>query len=166
MAERMAEVYIYTDGAARGNPGRGGYGVVMLSGLARKEMSAGYRHTTNNRMELMAVLVGLKSLKGTDHQVWVYSDSRYVVDAINKNWLSGWVRKGFNKVKNPDLWQELVPLLKLWSPRFVWVKGHADNPHNNRCDLLATQAADSFDLLEDSGYTNSSNEKPQSPLFN
>jgi len=161
----MAEVFIYTDGAARGNPGRGGYGVVLMSGTARKELSAGYRYTTNNRMELMAVLAGLKSLKGDGHQIWVYSDSRYVVDAINKNWLRGWVKKGFKKVKNPDLWMELIPLLRLWSPRFVWVKGHADNPHNNRCDQLATQAADSDATLEDVGYTHQSSKESEDSLF-
>ena len=93
---------MYTDGAARGNPGRGGYGVVLMSGTARMELSAGYQYTTNNRMELMAVLAGLKSLKGNGHQIWVYSDSRYVVDAINKNWLKGWEKKGFVKVKEKD----------------------------------------------------------------
>ncbi|NBU72045.1 MAG: ribonuclease HI [Bacteroidetes bacterium] len=152
----MAEVYMYTDGAARGNPGRGGYGVVLMSGTARMELSAGYQYTTNNRMELMAVLAGLKSLKGNGHQIWVYSDSRYVVDAINKNWLKGWEKKGFVKVKNPDLWKELIPLLRLWSPRFIWVKGHSDNPYNNRCDQLATQAADNAATLVDYGYINHS----------
>jgi ribonuclease HI len=152
----MAEVYMYTDGAARGNPGRGGYGVVLMSGTARMELSAGYQYTTNNRMELMAVLAGLKSLKGDGHQIWVYSDSRYVVDAINKNWLKGWEKKGFVKVKNPDLWKELVPLLRLWSPQFIWVKGHSDNPYNNRCDQLATQAADNAATLVDYGYINHS----------
>lgn len=112
----MAEVFIYTDGAAKGNPGPGGYGVVLMSGTYRMELSAGYQHTTNNRMELMAVLAGLKALKGTGHQVWVYSDSRYVVNAINQNWLKGWAKKGFKNVKNPDLWKELIPLLRLWSP--------------------------------------------------
>jgi ribonuclease HI len=152
----MAEVYMYTDGAARGNPGRGGYGVVLMSGTARMELSAGYQYTTNNRMELMAVLAGLKSLKGNGHQIRVYSDSRYVVDAINKNWLKGWEKKGFVKVKNPDLWKELVPLLRLWSPQFIWVKGHSDNPYNNRCDQLATQAADNAATLVDYGYINHS----------
>jgi ribonuclease HI len=155
----MADVFVYTDGAARGNPGKGGYGVVLISGTARMELSAGYEHTTNNRMELMAVLVGLRSLKGSGHQVWVYSDSRYVVDSVNKNWLKGWAKKGFKKVKNPDLWKELLPLLRLWSPCFVWVKGHADNPHNNRCDVLATQAADTAATLVDYGYINKSNEE-------
>jgi len=116
-------------------------------------------------MELMAVLAGLKSLKGDGHQIWVYSDSRYVVDAINKNWLRGWVKKGFKKVKNPDLWMELIPLLRLWSPRFVWVKGHADNPHNNRCDQLATQAADSDATLEDVGYMQQSSKDSEDSLF-
>jgi len=161
----MAEVFIYTDGAARGNPGKGGYGVVLMSGTARMELSAGYEHTTNNRMELMAVLVGLRSLKGSGHQIWVYSDSRYVVDAINKNWLRGWVKKGFKNVKNPDLWKELIPLLRLWSPHFVWVKGHADNPHNNRCDVLATLAADTAATLVDEGYINKSNEEHQDSIF-
>ncbi|MBM3919355.1 MAG: ribonuclease HI [Sphingomonadales bacterium] len=161
----MAEVFIYTDGAAKGNPGPGGYGVVLMSGTYRMELSAGYQHTTNNRMELMAVLAGLKALKGTGHQVWVYSDSRYVVNAINQNWLKGWAKKGFKNVKNPDLWKELIPLLRLWSPRFVWVKGHADNIHNNRCDQLATQAADTADILVDEGYINNLSTNSEDSIF-
>lgn len=161
----MAEVYIYTDGAARGNPGPGGYGVVLMSGTARKELSAGYQHTTNNRMELMAVLAGLKSLKGEGHRIWVYSDSRYVVDAVQKKWLKGWVKRSFKNVKNSDLWKELIPLLSLWSPQFVWVKGHSDNPHNNRCDQLATQAADFEATLVDDAYVNQLPKNSQSTIF-
>jgi ribonuclease HI len=154
----MAQVTIYTDGAAKGNPGPGGYGVVMLAPAGagqpphRKELSAGYRLTTNNRMELMAVIVGLETLKSDGCEVTVYSDSRYVVDAVEKGWVLGWERKGFAKRKNPDLWVRFLRVYRRHRVRFVWVKGHAGNVENNRCDLLATTAADGPHLAEDTGY--------------
>ncbi len=148
----MAVIHVYTDGAARGNPGKGGYGIVLLSGSHRKEMSQAFRLTTNNRMELLAVIVALESLKPGDHQITIYSDSKYVVDAFLKRWIDGWVRKNWDKVKNPDLWQRLLPLYKKLKPQFVWVKGHASNPMNNRCDELATVAADQGPWLIDSVY--------------
>ena len=154
----MANVTIYTDGAAKGNPGRGGYGVVMLApagaGLPphRKELSAGYRLTTNNRMELLAVIVGLETLKGDGHEVTVYSDSRYVVDAVDKKWVFGWERKNFSGKKNPDLWARFLRVYRRHRVRFVWVKGHAQIPENERCDTLAVAAAESGHLLEDTGY--------------
>jgi ribonuclease HI len=154
----MAKVTIYTDGSARGNPGRGGYGVVLLApagtGLPphRKELSAGYRLTTNNRMELLAVITGLEALKRDGCEVTVSSDSRYVVDAVEKGWVFGWERKGFAGKKNPDLWARFLVIYRRHKVRFVWVKGHADNPENNRCDILATSAADGGHLLEDMGY--------------
>ncbi len=161
----MAKVTIYTDGAAKGNPGRGGYGVVLLApargpgdgsgeGLPphRRELSAGYRLTTNNRMELLAVITGLEALRTDDCEVTVYSDSRYVVDAVSKGWLFDWERKRFKDKKNPDLWIRFLRAFRRHRVRFVWVKGHADNPENNRCDLLATSAADGPNLLEDAGY--------------
>lgn len=148
----MAKISIYTDGAARGNPGKGGYGAVLLSGQHRKELSAGYRLTTNNRMELLAVIIALEALKPANHDIEIYSDSKYVVDAINKKWIQGWIRKNWKDVKNIDLWQRLLPLLTAYKPRFNWVKGHADNALNNRCDELATQAADGTQLLIDSAY--------------
>lgn len=148
----MAKIDIYTDGAARGNPGKGGYGIVMLSGSHRKELSAAYRMTTNNRMELLAVIVALETIKPGTHAISIYSDSKYVVDAINKQWIQGWVRKNWKDVKNIDLWQRLIPLLQAYKPSFIWVKGHADNPLNNRCDELATLAADGTGHLKDVVY--------------
>lgn len=148
----MADISIYTDGAARGNPGPGGYGIVLLSGQHRKELSAGYKYTTNNRMELLAVIVALETLKAGQHQIKIYSDSKYVTDAVNKRWIQGWVKKNWKDVKNPDLWQRLLPLLQRLQPSFIWVKGHADNPLNNRCDELATTAADNGPWLIDQQY--------------
>jgi ribonuclease HI len=145
-------ITMYTDGAAQGNPGRGGYGVVLKYKQHRKELSQGYRLTTNNRMELLAVIVGLEAIKEPGYEVTVYSDSRYVVDAVEKKWLWGWVKKGFAKVKNPDLWQRLLKVYPKHKVRFVWVKGHAGNPENERCDQLAVQAASGDNLLPDEGY--------------
>lgn len=148
----MPQITIYTDGAASGNPGRGGYGVVLMSGRYRKELSAGYTHTTNNRMELMAVIAGLEALKFPGSDVTVYSDSKYVVDAVEKGWVFNWERKGFKGKKNPDLWKRFLVVYRRHNVRFVWVKGHAGNPENERCDCLAVAAATSPNLLEDTGY--------------
>ena len=148
----MADVTIYTDGAAQGNPGRGGYGVVLLSGPHRKELSEGYRLTTNKRMELMAVCVALEALKFDGTNVTLYSDSKYVVDAVNQRWVFGWERKGFAGKKNPDLWGRFLRVYRRHNVRFVWVKGHASTVENNRCDELAVAAANSGRLLEDVGY--------------
>src|ERR1700684_4122790 len=126
-------ITIYTDGAARGNPGPGGYGAVLIAGHHRKELSAGYRHTTNNRMELMSVIVALESLKKDGEEVLIYSDSKYVVDAIEKKWLLGWEKKNFNKMKNPDLWKRFLIAYRKHKVKFKWVKGHASNEENNRC---------------------------------
>ncbi|MBQ3582206.1 MAG: ribonuclease HI [Alistipes sp.] len=149
----MPIVTIYTDGAAQGNPGRGGYGVVLLSGPHRKELSAGYRLTTNNRMELMGVCVALEALKYNGTEVTLYSDSKYVVDAVNQRWVFGWERKGFAGKKNPDLWMRFLRVYRRHKVRFVWVKGHASTAENNRCDELAVAAANSGNLFEDTGYT-------------
>jgi ribonuclease HI len=148
----MSQLIIYTDGAARGNPGPGGYGAVLLWGDKRKELSGGYRHTTNNRMELMAVIAALKALNREGLDITIFSDSSYVVNAIEKGWLQGWLRTGFKGKKNADLWRMYAELARKHRIRFVWVKGHADNPFNNRCDQLATAAADGIGLLEDAGY--------------
>ena len=148
----MLDVTIYTDGAAQGNPGRGGYGVVLISGPHRKELSAGYRLTTNNRMELLGVCVALEALKFDGTIVTLYSDSKYVVDAVNQRWVFGWERKGFAGKKNPDLWMRFLRVYRRHQVRFVWVKGHAYNIENNRCDELAVAAANGANLLEDTGY--------------
>ncbi len=154
----MARVIIYTDGSALGNPGPGGYGVVLLAPPNhRKELSGGFRLTTNNRMELMAVCVGLEALKVEPCDVTVYSDSQYVVNAVEKGWVFGWERKGFKDKKNPDLWRRFLAVYRRHRVNFVWVKGHADIPENERCDRLAVAAANGADLPEDAGYS------PQEP---
>jgi len=141
------ELTMYTDGAARGNPGPGGYGTILFWGSHRKELSHGYRRTTNNRMELMAVIAGLEALKKEGLRITVYSDSQYVVKAVEQGWLNNWVATNFKGgKKNKDLWMRYYELAKKSNIRFVWVKGHADNPYNNRCDQLATAAADGHNL--------------------
>ena len=145
-------VTIYTDGAARGNPGPGGYGVVMLYKGHRKEISAGYRRTTNNRMELLAVIVALEALTRKDIRVKIYSDSKYVVDAVSKGWIWDWERKRFKKKKNQDLWMRYIRLHRQFTIEFSWVKGHANIPENERCDELAVQASMQPDLPADTGY--------------
>jgi ribonuclease HI len=147
-------IEIYTDGSSRGNPGAGGYGVVLLSKeyKLRKELSAGYRTTTNNRMELLAAIVGLEALKMIPSQVLIYSDSQYVVNAVEKNWLLGWEKKDFQGKKNADLWKRFLKIYRQHKVAFQWVRGHAGNPENERCDVLATAAADGKDLLIDEGY--------------
>jgi len=146
------EIVIYTDGAARGNPGPGGLGVVMMYGKHRKELSEGYRQTTNNRMELLAVIRGLETLKRDDLKVKIYTDSRYVSDAVNNGWVFSWEAKRFKKKKNADLWQQFLLLYRKYKVEFVWVKGHASITENERCDELAVQASLGATLLEDSGY--------------
>lgn len=147
------QLIIYTDGAARGNPGRGGYGVILLWGTARKELSAGYRHTTNNRMELLAVIKALESINRKGLQAHIYTDSRYIVDSVQKGWLKNWIKTDFKGgKKNKDLWLQYHAIAEQFHLTFHWVKGHAANPHNNRCDELATKAADGHQLLEDHVY--------------
>ncbi len=149
----MKDIIIYTDGACSGNPGPGGYGIVLMYNEHKKEISKGFKKTTNNRMELMAVVDALKMLKEAC-SVKVYSDSKYVVDAINKGWLKGWVMKNWvrgknNPVLNVDLWKQLVPLLEKHDVQFIWVKGHANNLYNERCDELARMAINNSNLHED-----------------
>jgi ribonuclease HI len=148
-------IIMYTDGAARGNPGRGGYGTILMSGQLRKELSQGYQLTTNNRMELMAVIAGLTAMKKDNLDITVYSDSQYVVKAVQEGWLKNWIATSFKGgKKNRDLWEQYHELAQKHRVKFIWVRGHADNPWNNRCDELATAAADSpYDtLLIDEGY--------------
>ena len=148
----MADITIYTDGSALGNPGRGGYGIVLISGPYRKELSQGFRLTTNNRMELMAVCVALESLRFAGSNVTLYSDSKYVVEAVNQNWVLGWEKSGFKGKKNPDLWMRFLRIYRQHKVRFVWVKGHENNVENNRCDQLAVAAASSDNLIADTQY--------------
>jgi ribonuclease HI len=145
-------ITIYTDGAAKGNPGKGGYGVVLLYKNMRKELSEGFRLTTNNRMELLAVIKGLEALKVDSLPVTIYSDSKYIVDAIQKGWLWGWQKKGFKDKKNVDLWKRYIPLHLKYKPKFIWVKGHDGNIENERCDRLAVEAANALDLKIDEEY--------------
>jgi ribonuclease HI len=148
----MSEVIIYTDGSSRGNPGPGGYGAILMWNSVRKELSQGYRLTTNNRMELMAVIVALEALKKEGLNVKIFTDSQYVVNSVEKGWLWSWVKTGFKDKKNKDLWQRFIPAFKKHQVKFNWVKGHSTNPMNNRCDELATLAADSGNWLEDVGF--------------
>lgn len=148
----MSVVQLYTDGASRGNPGPGGYGTILIWGNHQKELSQGYKITTNNRMELMAVIAGLEALKKEGMQVHVFSDSKYVVDAFNLHWIDGWKKKGFAKVKNPDLWQRLIRATARHHVKFNWIKGHNNHPLNERCDQLAVAAALGEKLILDEGY--------------
>jgi len=145
-------ILLYTDGAAKGNPGPGGYGVVLIYKQHRKELSEGFRLTTNNRMELLAVIKGLEALKGEGFEVTVVSDSKYVVDSVEKGWLHNWIRKNWKDVKNVDLWQRFLPLYKKHKVRFRWIKGHAGHIENERCDRLAVMSAEKEKLLIDEGY--------------
>jgi ribonuclease HI len=145
-------IRMYTDGAAQGNPGPGGYGVILKYKDAVKELSSGFRLTTNNRMELLAVIVGLEAIKKDGIPVVIYSDSKYVVDSVEKGWIWGWQKKNFAKKANADLWQRYIPLHQKYKPKFSWVKGHAGHPENERCDQLAVQAASGYSLPADQWY--------------
>jgi ribonuclease HI len=146
------EITIYTDGASQGNPGQGGYGVVLISGKHRLEKSAGFRLTTNNRMELLAVIEGLEALKIPGSKVAIYTDSKYVADSVEKGWVFQWESKAFKKKKNSDLWIRFLKIYRKHKVRFVWIKGHADNTENEICDRLAVNACSVSELLEDTGY--------------
>jgi ribonuclease HI len=148
----MTSITIYTDGAAKGNPGPGGYGAIMQSGPHYKEISQGFRLTTNNRMELLSVIVCLEMLKQDGCEVTVYSDSKYVVDSVEKKWIQGWVRKNWKDVKNPDLWKRYLVVAARHQVRFKWIKGHNGHPMNERCDFLAVEASVGGHLLVDSWY--------------
>lgn len=149
------KIEIYTDGASRGNPGPGGYGTILLfcelggKVLSRKEFSQGFRRTTNNRMELLSVIVGLEALKSNAYPITVFSDSKYVVDSITKNWVLGWVKTGFKGKKNKDLWMRYLAVAKQYNIEMRWIKGHNGHPLNERCDQLAVDAALSKELLVD-----------------
>lgn len=149
------KVNLYTDGACSGNPGPGGYGVVLEFNGHRKELSEGYRKTTNNRMELMAVIKGLEALTKEGIDVDIYSDSKYVVEAVEKKWVFGWQKKGFKDKKNPDLWMHFLRIYPKFNIRFIWIKGHAGHPENERCDRLAVASAQGPKLLIDAGYESS-----------
>lgn len=156
--QQRPPILLYTDGASSGNPGPGGYGIVLKCGTYSKEISGGFSLTTNNRMELLAVIKGLEAINWDNAEVHVWSDSSYVVNAINKGWLENWKRKNYDKVKNPDLWMRLSPLLQKHRVAFHWIKGHAGHPENERCDALAVEAgagavAAGKQLIPDPGYS-------------
>lgn len=153
------KINIFTDGACSGNPGRGGYGIVMKvpEKNYEKRYSQGYLLTTNNRMELLAVITALEKLKSTENDIHIYTDSKYVSDAINQKWIFGWIKKGFKNVKNPDLWRRMVPLLKAYRTTFHWIKGHAGHPENEICDQLAVKAAQTEPLLTDKFFEQQQN---------
>jgi ribonuclease HI len=145
---------IYTDGSSRGNPGRGGYGAILMWKGEAKEIAQGYKYTTNNRMELMSVIAALSSLKRTGLNIEIYSDSKYVVQAVMEKWIDKWIATDFKGgKKNSDLWKQYYALAKNHQIKFIWVKGHASNPYNQRCDELATSAADGANLIDDIGFT-------------
>jgi ribonuclease HI len=153
MSQAGKELIMYTDGASRGNPGPGGYGTILKWGTHSKELSGGYRRTTNNRMELMAVIAGLEALKRESLNIVVYSDSQYIVRAVTEGWLKNWIATNFKGgKKNKDLWLRYADLAANHQLRFVWVKGHAENAFNNRCDELATEAADGNNLMVDEEF--------------
>ena len=148
------QVHVYTDGAARGNPGPGGYGIVMewVGKPYRKEFSQGYKHTTNNRMELLAVIEALRKLKNPNTSVLVFTDSKYVVDSVQKGWVFNWEKKGFKEKKNPDLWIEFLKEYRKHKVQFTWIKGHNNHVQNERCDVLAVEASKASRLLIDEGF--------------
>ncbi len=152
----MPKVEVFTDGAAKGNPGPGGAAAILRSGKHEKELVEGYRNTTNNRMELRAVIMALEALKMDGVDLKIYSDSKYVVEAYEKRWVFGWEKKGFKGKKNPDLWKRFLELEKKHKLKFIWIKGHAGHPENERCDRLAVEVAENGPLMVDSGYENQS----------
>jgi len=157
-------VEVYTDGSSKGNPGPGGFGIVMIFGSKRKEISQGFRLTTNNRMELMAIVIVLETLKSKKHPVHITSDSKYVIDSITKGWVYSWVKKKFKGKKNKDLWLRYIAAEKGYKLSFTWVKGHAGHVENERCDQLAVLAADLGPWKEDVGYNDEA--ASENDLFN
>lgn len=155
------KIEVFTDGAAKGNPGPGGYGAILRFGGREKELAEGFRLTTNNRMELLAVIVALEGLKTDKYPVTIYSDSKYVVDAVEKGWVFNWHKKGYKGKKNEDLWKRYVPLHAKYKPNFVWVKGHAGHAENERADRLAVDAAEQNELQIDQGYERQLDENDQ-----
>ena len=150
------KIEIFTDGACSGNPGKGGYGILMSvpEKKYQKTYSKGFRKTTNNRMELLAVIIALEKLKNTDYDIHIFTDSKYVADAVNQDWISGWTKRSWKNVKNPDLWQRFYKLHKIHHPKFHWIKGHNNHPENEICDRLAVAASKSEHLEIDVFFEN------------
>ncbi len=158
-------IEIYTDGACSGNPGKGGFGIVMKYKNQRKELSCGYHLTTNNRMELLAVITAIQQVKKINAEIIIYTDSQYVVNAVSKNWINKWITTNFKNIANVDLWKQFIELQKKHQLKFIWVKGHANNIENNRCDMLAVQASKGFKLLNDTEYEQSQNQNTHAFQF-
>ena len=160
---KFNKIHLYTDGSSLGNPGQGGYGAIIewVGKSYKKEISEGYRMTTNNRMELLAVIVGLETLKLQPMEVLVCSDSKYVIDSVQKKWVFGWEKKGFKGKKNPDLWKRYLKIHRKHKVDFQWIKGHNDHPQNERCDRLAVNAAKQKTLLVDSAFEQNLKTKEQ-----
>ncbi|MGY3055108.1 ribonuclease HI [Pedobacter sp. UYEF25] len=156
-------IEIYTDGSSSGNPGPGGYGTILRAGEHYKELSGGFRMTTNNRMELLAVIAGLEAIKTSGAEVQVFSDSKYVVDAVEKKWVFGWVKKNFAGKKNKDLWLRFLSVYKLHKVKFTWIKGHNDHPENERCDSLAVAAGKDTKNLKIDAFFENEQQKPSEP---
>ncbi len=150
--KNASTIEIFTDGSSLGNPGPGGFGAILRYKGKEKELSEGFRLTTNNRMELLAVIEALEALKRSDFAVVIYTDSKYVCDAVEKGWVFGWQKKGFKGKANADLWKQFLPLYQKYRPKFIWVRGHAGHAENERCDELAREAAGKSRLLVDRGY--------------
>lgn len=148
----MGKINIYTDGSSRGNPGPGGYGIILQYKEYIKELSGGFLKTTNNRMELLAVIIGLESIKELGHEVYIYSDSKYVVESVNQSWVFDWEKKNFSKKKNPDLWKRFLIVYRRHKVNLIWIKGHSGHPKNERCDQLAVEASYKDNLKKDTGY--------------
>jgi len=161
--KKKYKVIIYTDGSSIGNPGPGGFGIVLIAAGRRKEIAKGYRLTTNNRMELLSVIIALEALKYDNCEVTIYSDSKYVVDAVGKGWVFSWEKKYFKKKENSDLWKRFLKIYPKHKIKFKWIKGHADNRENERCDFLANQAAKTGNLCVDEYYE--AKNKDQNKLF-
>ncbi|MET4082989.1 ribonuclease HI [Pedobacter sp. UYP30] len=156
-------IEIYTDGSSSGNPGPGGYGTILKSGSHYKELSGGFRKTTNNRMELLAVIAGLEAIKQPGEEVQIFSDSKYVVDSVEKKWVFGWVKKNFAGKKNKDLWLRFLALNKLHKVKFTWIKGHNDHPENERCDRLAVAAGKDTKNLKVDTFFENEQQNPATP---
>ena len=157
MTEAKKEIWIYTDGSSSGNPGPGGFGTILVFGQYHKKISGGFRLTTNNRMELLAVIEGLKAIKNKEYPVIVVSDSKYVCDSVTKKWVLGWEKKGFAGKKNPDLWREFLKYYRQFDITFKWIKGHNGHAYNEACDEMAVEAGKKKNLPPDIGYERESN---------
>ena len=154
-------INIYTDGSSKGNPGKGGYGVIIEASNKKLELSQGYKLTTNNRMELLAVIIGLEAIKKNNQKIIITSDSKYVIDSVEKGWVFNWEKNGFKKKKNPDLWKRFLEVYRKHEIKFKWIRGHSGHTQNEQCDQLAVDASDNLDLHVDEYFENTQNKLPR-----